>query len=142
MGDGFARKKKEPPMDADERRQKIDKLTERIIGCAFTVGNVLGCGFLEKVYENALAHELRRNGLRVQQQHGISVCYDDVVVGEYVADLLVDDEVLVELKAVQSFDEIHTAQSLNYLNATGLHICLLVNFGKPKVEIRRLVRDF
>jgi GxxExxY protein len=129
-------------MNADERRQETDKLTERIIGCAFTVGKVLGCGFLEKVYENALVHELRRNGLAVKQQHAINVYYDDVVVGEYTADILVEDEVLVELKAVQALDEIHTAQCLNYLNATGRKVCLLINFGKPKVEIKRLVRDF
>ncbi len=118
---------------------EIDKITEIIIGCAFKVSNALGTGFLEKVYENALAHELRKAGLKVLQQYGIQVLYDGIVVGEYVADLLVEGCVPVELKAVQAIDTVHMAQGLNYLKATGLHVCLLLNFGQPKVEIKRLV---
>jgi GxxExxY protein len=129
-------------MNADERRLSLDELTEKIIGCAYEVSNVLGTGFVEKVYENALVHELRKNGCRAEQQYPIAVHYDDVVVGEYVADLLVEGKVLLELKAVKALDEVHVAQCLNYLNATGLTVCLLINFGKPKVEIRRIVRDF
>ncbi|MBU3981962.1 MAG: GxxExxY protein, partial [Proteobacteria bacterium] len=94
-----------------------DQLTEKIIGCAYEVGNVLGCGFLEKVYENALVHELRRNGLRCEAQHSIEVYYDDIVAGEYVADILVEQKVLIELKAVKEIDDIHIAQRLNYLKA-------------------------
>jgi GxxExxY protein len=127
----------EPQMNADERR--LNTITERIIGRCYTVANVLGPGFLEKVYENALAHELRKTGLYVEQQKAIEVKYDGIVVGTYTADLLVARSVLVELKAVKQFDEIHIAQCLNYLRATGLGICLLVNFGAPKVEIRRLI---
>jgi len=123
-------------------KTQLDKITERIIGCAYTVSNVLGSGFLEKVYENALAHELRKAGLRIAQQYGIQIHYEGILVGEYVADLLVEECVLVELKAVKAFDEIHMAQCLNYLKATGLHICLLINFGKPRVEIKRIVLDF
>ena len=115
-----------------------DQLTGQIIGCAYTVSNALGSGFLEKVYENALVHELRKQGLSVDQQHPISVQYDGVAVGEYVADIIVEHKVLVELKAVFELNEIHSAKCLNYLNATGLKTCLLLNFGRPKVELRRL----
>jgi len=120
----------------------VDELTEKVIGCAYQVSNALGCGFLEKVYENALAHELRKAALRVRQQHGIKVHYDGVVVGEYAADLLVAGALLLELKAVKALDNIHLAQCLNYLKATGLRLCLLINFGKPKVEIRRVVNKY
>jgi len=126
-------------MNADKRRSDLDRLTEKIIGCAYTVGNTLGCGFLEKIYENALALELRKAGLTTVQQHGIQVLYDGVVVGEYVADLLVEGIVLVELKAVKALDDIHAAQCLNYLKATGIQICLLINFGRPRVEVKRLI---
>jgi|SRR6185312_10919783 len=112
----------------------LNKLSERIIGCAFTVSNTLGVGFLEKIYENALAHELRKAGLPVQQQYAMSVRYDGVIVGEYIADFLVDKLILVELKV-----DIHVAQCMNYLRATGLHLCLLMNFARPRVEIKRIV---
>lgn len=115
-----------------------DPVTERIIQCAFKVSNTLGCGFLEKVYENALAHELRKAGMAVKQQSPIVIRYDGVVVGDYIADLIVDDRVLLELKAVKEFDGIHMAQCLNYLKATGLSLCLLMNFGKPKVDVKRI----
>ena len=116
----------------------LNPVTEKIIGCAYTVSNTLGAGFLEKVYENALAHELRKIGLRVTQQHPVRVEYDGVLVGEYFADLLVEDCIVVELKAVKVLDEAHWAQCLNYLKATGLRLCLLLNFGKPRVEIKRI----
>lgn len=118
--------------------EKLNPITEKIIGCAYTISNALGVGFLEKIYENALAHELRKTGLKVQQQHPIKVWYDAIVIGDYVADLLVEDCVLVELKAVKALDEIHSAQCLNYLKATGLRLCLLINFGNRRVEIKRL----
>ncbi len=128
-------------MNADEHgsnQKEMNELTEKVIRYAFTVSNTLGCGFLEKVYENALAHELRKAGLKTDQQHGITIHYDGVVVGEYAADLLVEDVLLVELKAVKELDDIHVAQCLNYLRATNLRLCLLMNFAKPKVEIRRI----
>jgi GxxExxY protein len=116
-----------------------DEVTQKIIGCAYKVSNTLGSGFLEKVYENALALEIHKTGLKVEQQYSLKVFYDGVVVGEYAADLLVENKVLIELKAVKDLDEIHAAQSMNYLKATGLPICLLINFGKSKIQIRRLV---
>jgi GxxExxY protein len=132
-------------MNADERglgQGGMNHLTERVIRCAFAVSNTLGCGFLEKVYENALMHEIRKAGLRVQQQHGITVYYDEVAVGEYVADLLVEGTLLVELKTVKELDDIHLAQCLNYLRATDLRLCLLMNFAKPRVEIRRIANHY
>jgi GxxExxY protein len=129
-------------MNTDKRRSELDELTEKVIGCAFTVSNTLGCGFLEKVYENALAQEFRKRGIKFSQQQPIQVKYDGVVVGDYVADFLVEENVLVELKAVKDLDEIHLAQCLNYLKATGLSVCLLLNFGKPKVTVKRVVREF
>lgn len=129
-------------MDADGRRKEFDRITEKIIGCIYKVSNALGSGFLEKVYENALAHELRKSGLQTRQQHGIQVKYDGAIVGEFAADLLIEENVLIELKTAKALDDAHIAQCLNYLKATGLSVCLLVNFGKPKVEIRRLVRNF
>jgi len=120
----------------------MDQLTERVIGCALRVSNTLGCGFIEKVYENALAHELRKAGMKADQQHGITVYYDGVAVGEYAADLMVDGVLLVELKAVKDLDDIHLAQCLNYLRATNLRLCLLMNFGKPRLEVRRIVNNY
>ncbi len=114
-----------------------DALTERIIGCAYTVANTLGPGFLEKVYENALAHELRKHGLAVLQQQGIEVHYDGVLVGDFVADLLVENTVLVELKATRDHADFYTAQCLNYLKATGKPTCLLLNFGKARIDVKR-----
>jgi len=129
-------------MDADLNRNEMRQLTEKVIQCAFAVSNTLGCGFLEKVYENALAHELRKAGLEVQQQHGITVYYDGVAVGEYTADLLVEGVLLLELKAVKDLDDIHLAQCMNYLKAMNLRLCLLMNFAKPKVEIRRIANNY
>ncbi len=92
------------------------------------------------MYERALIHELGKRGLQVQAQLPIQVIYDDVIVGDYVSDILVDGKVLLELKAVENLADIHLAQCLNYLTATKLRLCLLINFGKPRVEIRRVTR--
>ncbi len=124
-------------MDVGEDR--INLLSKRIIGCAQTVLRALGTGFLEKVYENALVHELRKAGLAVSQQHPMVVRYDGIVVGDYTVDLLIEHIVLVELKVAKAIDAIYLAQCLNYLQATGLHLCLLLNFGKPRLEIKRIV---
>jgi GxxExxY protein len=129
-------------MDADKRRLESDEISRKIIGCAYTVSNELGSGFLEKVYENALAHDLRKAGLVARQQHGINVMYDGVVVGEYSADILVNDSVIIELKTVKGLDDIHVAQCLNYLRGTGLNLCLLLNFATPRVQVRRVVHEF
>ena len=127
-------------MNADSKR--LDEISERVIGCAFTVANTLGAGFLEKVYENALVHELTKAGLMVRQQIAIAVEYDGITVGTYAADLLVEDAVLVEIKAVRALDTNQDAQCLNYLRATGLTVCLLMNFANPRLEIRRRVNGF
>ncbi len=117
-------------------------LTEQIIGCAYTVANALGHGFLEKVYENALAHELRKNGLDVCCQFSIKVYYDDVAVGDYFADIVVENEIIIELKTVKKIDNIHVSQCLNYLKATNKKIALLVNFGSPSVQVKRIINGF
>ena len=130
------------PVATEEPRSEINRITERIINCVYRVSNTLGSGFLEKVYENALAIELRKNGLRVEQQRPIKVFYEKNLVGDFVADLLVEDSVIVELKAAKTVDEVHSAQCMNYLKATGLKICLLVNFGRPRVDVKRVVLDF
>ena len=121
---------------------RANEVSNRIIGATLTVANALGAGFAEKVYENALAHELRQAGLAVAQQRGISVFYNGVTVGEYTTDLLVEDCVIVELKTVADLDNVHRAQCLNYLKATGLHLCLLLNFGKPSLQMKRIVQNF
>jgi GxxExxY protein len=124
----------------DTGQDRINLLSKRIIGCALSVLHGLGTGYLEKVYERALAHELRKGGLVVSQQHPMVVRYDGVVVGEYAVDLLVEQTILVELKVARAIDEIHLAQCLNNLKGTGLQLCLLLNFGKPRLEIKRIVR--
>ena len=124
-------------MNADEHR--LNELSGKIIGAAFAVSNVLGAGFLEKVYENALNRELTLKGLKTQQQAPLKVYYKDELVGDYFADILVENEIIIELKTVKEFDEIHITQCLNYLKITGLKLCLLINFSKPKVEIKRIV---
>jgi GxxExxY protein len=116
----------------------LDALTERILGCAFKVSTGLGPGFLEKLYENALVLELERAGLRVARQQPLVVWYDGHPIGQFAVDLLVEDQVLVELKAVRALQDVHLAQALNYLRASLLPACLLLNFGAPKLEIRRL----
>jgi GxxExxY protein len=118
---------------------ELNELSGRVIGCAFTVLNTLGAGFLEKVYENALVHELHVAGLDVVQQRSVKVYYNDVMVGEYFADLFVEGMLLVELKTVKALDDAHRMQCTNYLKATGLHLCLLLNFGQPRLEIKRVV---
>jgi GxxExxY protein len=129
-------------MNADERRQELDKITEKVIGCVYAVSKQLGNGFLEKVYENALCIELSKVGLIPKQQYLIKVYYDGAIVGDFSADILVNDVIILELKAVKSLDEIHQAQCMNYLRATGLTVCLLINFGKPKAEVKRIVHQF
>jgi len=119
--------------------QEVNKITRKIIGCAYDVSNTLGVGFVEKVYENALAHLIRKSGLQAEQQYPIKVNFDGIIIGNFFADLLVENRVLVELKAVSMLLDNHTAQSLNYLRASGLEVCLLINFGKPKIEIKRLL---
>ena len=122
-------------------RGYLDGVTGSIIGCAFTVANALGVGFLEKVYENALAHEMRKRGLHVARQRPIVVRYDTIIVGDYTADLMVEDQVVIELKVARSLYNQHVAQCMNYLRATNKPVCLLINFGCPRIEIRRVVSN-
>lgn len=119
---------------------ELNAITERIIGCAFAVSNGLGTGFLERVYRNALVHELRKAGLKAEPEVPIDVRYDGVVVGQFQPDILVDNAVIVELKATKEHDDWFTAQCLNYLKATGKSLCLLLNFGRPKVDVKRYRR--
>ena len=118
---------------------EVNEITQKIIGCAYTVSNTLGIGFVEKVYENALVHIIRKNGLKVVQQQPIKVLFEGIVAGEFFADLFIEERVLVELKAVSMLIQEHTAQALNYLRASGADVCLLINFGKSKIEIKRLL---
>ena len=112
-------------------------LTGTILNAFYTVYNALGYGFLEKVYENALAYELRRRGLHAEPQQQLNVLYDGVIVGEYFADLLVEHVVVLELKAADAIDESHTAQLINYLKATKCEVGFMMNFGpEPKFERR------
>ena len=115
-------------MNTDSSDERLNRITGSIIGAAQAVSSELGSGFLEKVYENALAFELRRRGHEVAQQKAVDVRYRQEIVGQYFADLVVDRCVLVELKAVAGLEKIHRAQCLNYLRATGLRISLLLNF--------------
>ena len=114
-------------------------LTESVLGAVFEVSNTLGAGFLEKVYERALLRELDLRGIRTAAQASFAVSYKGRSVGEYFADILVEDVLVVELKCVERLGNEHTAQCLNYLRASGRRVCLLVNFQKPKVEWKRIV---
>ena len=114
------------------------EITSEIIAAFYAVYNILGYGFLEKVYENALILELRKKGLTVKKQVPIKVKYEGQIIGEYFADLFVEDKVIVELKAVEKIISVHNAQLLNYLKATEMEVGLLLNFG-PKAEFKRKI---
>lgn len=117
--------------------ENINDVTQTIIGCAMKVSNKLGTGFLEKVYENALVFELRKAGLQAESQYPITVYYEDIVVGTYAADILVNRQIILELKTAKAIDEAHEAQLLNYLRATKLRIGLILNFGTSHLGIKR-----
>ncbi|MEI6576342.1 MAG: GxxExxY protein [Bacteroidota bacterium] len=117
---------------------KYEEITELILKSAFEVAKELGAGFLESVYEKAMIIALKQNGLSVKDQHSISVYFRNENVGNFYADLLVNDLVLIELKAVKALVPEHQAQVINYLKATGIEVGLLINFGNSKLEYRRL----
>ena len=117
-----------------------EELTEKIIACAYRVYNKMGFGFLESVYEKCLAIELSKSGLEVETQKPITVFYNREIVGEFLADILVDDTVILELKSVKKIAKAHEVQLVNYLVATGKEIGLLINFGEQKVEVKRKSR--
>jgi GxxExxY protein len=119
---------------------KYQELTENIIKAAYTVHNTLGYGFLEKVYQNALVIELAKRGIKADSEKPIKVFYEGRIVGDYVCDLIVDDRVILELKAVKELNDIHEVQLVNYLKATVVEVGLLINFG-PSVKIKRKVFD-
>jgi GxxExxY protein len=125
-------------MDADE----LTSLSERALGAIFEVANTLGPGFLERVYERALLAEMRLRGIPAESQISFPVHYKSQCVGEYYGDILVDRALVVELKCAERLTNEHMAQCLNYLRASGLRLCLLVNFQKAKVEWRRVVLKF
>jgi GxxExxY protein len=117
-----------------------EEITEKILAACFEVAAELGAGFLESVYEKALLIALRQKGLKVEEQCPIQVHFRGVLVGEFFADLFVEGKVIVELKALKALAPEHQAQVINYLKATGIEVGLLVNFGSPKIEYRRLTR--
>lgn len=119
--------------------KKLDDITKIIIGSSYKVSNALGTGFLEKVYENSLSHEMRKAGLFVENQKKLQVYYDNIIVGDYVADLIVENQVLIELKVVRALNEAHFTQCLNYLKTTKLKLGLLLNFGTRRIEIKRII---
>ena len=114
-------------------------LSYQIMNAAYTVHNTLGMGFLEKVYENALMIELQKRNIKYQQQVPIKVYYEGAVVGDYMADVLVEDKIILEIKVVKELSEVHEAQLMNYLKATNLKLGILLNFAKIKVESKRIV---
>lgn len=115
-------------------------LTKRVMGAAFEVHNGLGTGFLESIYEEALAYELRVLGINFQRQFNVPIYYKGRIVGEHRLDLLVEEQVVVELKAIKDLADIHTSILLSYLAATRLPVALLLNFGKSSLQYKRLVR--
>ena len=116
-------------------------MTEKIIGCASRVYNKMGFGFLESVYEKCLLIELRKAGLDTESQKPITVFYDDEIVGEFVADIIVNDTIILELKSVRRVIKEHEVQLVNYLVATGKSVGLILNFGERKVEVKRKIKD-
>jgi GxxExxY protein len=120
----------------------LESLTERELAAIFEVSNTLGAGFLEKVYERALLRELALRGISATAQASFAIAYKGQYVGEYFADILVENALVVELKCVDRLANEHTAQRLNYLRASGKTVCLLVSFQKPKVEWRRIVQGY
>jgi len=120
---------------------EYQNLTERIIGCAYRVYNKMGFGFLESVYEKCLLIELRKASLNTEAQKPITVHYEGEIVGQFVADIIVNNAVIVEVKSVRRIIKAHEVQLVNYLVATGKPVGLLLNFGETKVEIKRKVKD-
>ena len=133
-------------MDTDETQIKtaekdysLKPVTEQIIGAAFEVHNVLGFGFLEKVYQRAMQVELQSRGVKVELEPKIQVQFKGVIIGDYAADLLVEGKIIVELKTDAAYQSVHEAQLLNELHGTGIRLGYLINFGRERVEYKRLV---
>jgi GxxExxY protein len=126
--------------DGQDMELKHEQITKSVIGCAFEVINELGAGFLESVYEKALLLTLRRKGLSAVSQYPVKVMFRGECVGDFYADIFVEEKVIVELKAVKTIAPEHEAQVINYLKATGIEVGLLINFGNPKLEYNRFTR--
>lgn len=120
---------------------EYQEVTETIIGCAYRVYNKMGFGFVESVYEKCLLIELRKAGLKTESQKPITVYYESEIVGEFVADIIVNDAIILELKSVRRIIKAHEVQLVNYLVATGKPVGLILNFGEKKVEIKRKVKE-
>ena len=120
---------------------EYEELTEKIIGCSFKVYNKIGFGFLESVYEKCLCIELKKSGLKFETQKPITVYYDDEIVGEFIADIIINNIIIIELKSVKRIVQSHEVQLVNYLAATKKPVGLIINFGVQKVEVKRKVRD-
>ena len=118
----------------------LKRLSYQVVGAAMEVHRLLGPGFLEKVYQTALAHELELQGIPFDEQKRLTVKYKDVVVGDYVADFVIDGKIIVEIKAVSKLTSSHQAQALNYLAATGFKLAILINFGATSLQQRRVIR--
>lgn len=119
---------------------KHEELTQQIIGCAYKVYNAMGYGYLESVYEKCLVIELKKAGLKVEEQKPIPVFYDGEKVGDFIADLVVEDSVILELKSVRKIVSAHEVQLVNYLTATGKEVGLILNFSETQVEVKRKIR--
>ncbi|OPX28432.1 MAG: GxxExxY protein [Candidatus Cloacimonas sp. 4484_143] len=119
---------------------KYADLTDKIIGACYKIYNTLGSGFLESVYENCLIIELKKLGLIVEKQKSIQVFYDDQEVGYFIADIIVENKIILELKAIKELAKIYEVQLVNYLTATGKDVGLLINFGSKEVQVKRKVR--
>ncbi len=117
-----------------------ENITHKVIGCAYQVYKNLGFGFLESVYRKAMVIEIEASGLRIKQECPLKVLYRDKVVGDFFADLVVEDELIVELKSVERLEKVHEAQLVNYLVATGMDVGLLINFGSKGVDVKRKYR--
>jgi GxxExxY protein len=117
----------------------LQPITQQLIGAAFEVHNVLGFGFLEKVYQRALQVELEERGIKVELEPKIEVRFKGIIVGDYAADLLVADKIIVELKTDPAYQAVHEAQLLNELRGTGMRLGFLINFGRERVEYKRMV---
>jgi len=126
-------------MNAKGEEASATPISRRVIGCAFAVNNSLGAGFVESVYEGALSLELTEQGIAFERQAPLRVLYRGQVIGSFIADLIVERVLVVELKALKQLSSEHEAQVMNYLKASGLGVGLLLNFGAPKLEIRRIV---
>lgn len=127
-------------MSTNEEKILYKELSYKIVGLAMEVHSKLGYGFLEKVYENSLMLLLRRENIRARQQAPITVYFDGEVVGEYCADILIEDKIILELKSAEKIVDAHRAQTLNYLKATNLQLAIILNYGKESLEYERLVR--